>query len=536
MQSKNSRFLVGNTRGNNVLMFDAYTGSPLGTFIEKGRLDNPDTLLFGPDGNGDGKSDLYIASGTKKGSSSILRFDGQTGSFIDVFVGDNANTNLDESGGLIRPYGLAYGPDGNFYVSSFLTDQILRYNGATGAFIDVFAQGNGKKDGLNGPNGLLFINNSLYVTTQGSVATVNPQTGEVRADFSAGLSSQVLRYDSLAAGTTPTVFAIPKPSPDSFNFVSLLGLAVGEDSDLYVSDFANGIQRYDLETGNLVNTLSTNYTTNKPPSNNFIGGLAFAPNGNLLTVGFNVSTTQGAVLSYESEGNSPVSPFQVLVPTNPVLERPVGITFFPTENQLVSGTTGNDDLVAGKDLEAVADIVFTGAGDDKVDLAIKTYASDNNVFLGSGNDVIDVSKSDRVFGDLGNDTFYATDGKGGNRMSGGAGNDTFFLGSNDRALGGDGNDTFFIQTGGNNLISGGAGADNFQIVTLELPKTPNRILDFQTGIDTISIFGAKVLGISATNLVLNQTAGNTDIIFGDKTLAILNGVTGLNVNVINFVN
>ena len=125
MQSKNSRFLVGNTRGNNVLMFDAYTGSPLGTFIEKGRLDNPDTLLFGPDGNGDGKSDLYIASGTKKGSSSILRFDGQTGSFIDVFVGDNPNTNLDESGGLIRPYGLAYGPDGNFYVSSFLTDQIF---------------------------------------------------------------------------------------------------------------------------------------------------------------------------------------------------------------------------------------------------------------------------------------------------------------------------------------------------------------------------------------------------------------------------
>jgi len=108
-----------------------------------------DTLLFGPDGNGDGKSDLYIANGTKKGTSSILRFDGQTGSFIDVFVGDNPNTNLDESGGLIRPYGLAYAPDGNFYVSSFLTDQILRYNGATGAFIDVFAQGIGKKDSLN---------------------------------------------------------------------------------------------------------------------------------------------------------------------------------------------------------------------------------------------------------------------------------------------------------------------------------------------------------------------------------------------------
>jgi hypothetical protein len=43
-----------------------------------------------------------------------LRYDGITGAFIDKFVGDNPNTAADETGGLSRPYGLAFGPDGNF--------------------------------------------------------------------------------------------------------------------------------------------------------------------------------------------------------------------------------------------------------------------------------------------------------------------------------------------------------------------------------------------------------------------------------------
>jgi serralysin len=538
MLNRNSSFLIGNTRGDNVLIFDAATGNSLGEFIAPGLggLDNPDTLLFGPDGNDDGKSDLYIASGKEPGSSSILRFDGQTGEFIDVFVGDNPDTDLDESGGLVRPYGIAYGPDGNFYVSSFLSDQILRYNGYTGEFIDVFAQGNGQSGGLNGPNGLLFINDSLYVTTQGSVATVNPQTGVISADFSAGLPSQILHYDSLEAGATPTVFATPQPSSDSFGFVSLLGLALGEDNDLYVSDFANDIHRYDLQSGELVDTLSTNYTTNTPRRNNFIGGLAFAPNGDLLTVGFNVTTVQGTILQYDTEGGSPVSPFEVLVPTDPVLERPVGITFFPTESKLVFGTSGNDDLKAGVDLEGVVDIVFTGAGDDKVDLAIKSYASNNRVFLGSGNDIIDVSKSDRAFGGSGDDIFDASDSQGGNRMSGGIGNDTFYLGSGDRALGGAGADLFVVQSGGDNLLAGGAGADEFQIVNAELPETANTILDFDVNTDVISIRGAASLGISAATLLLHEISGNTVISFGDKTLAILHDVTGLAVNVVRFEN
>jgi hypothetical protein len=46
-------------------------------------------------------------------------------------------------GGLDQPEGLVFGPSGNLFVSSGGTDNVLRYNGTTGAFIDVFASAAG---------------------------------------------------------------------------------------------------------------------------------------------------------------------------------------------------------------------------------------------------------------------------------------------------------------------------------------------------------------------------------------------------------
>jgi sugar lactone lactonase YvrE len=339
-------FLVGNTRGNNVLRFDGNTGNYLGEFIPPGSggLSNPDTIVFGPDGNGDDKPDIYVASGDKPGNSAeptasaVLRYDGITGAFIDKFVGDNPNTAADETGGLSRPYGLAFGPDGNFYVSSFLSDQILRYNGKTGQFIDVFASGNQQAGGLNGPNGLLFApDGNLYVTTEGSVAR------DGKADFSASFPSQVLRYNPQTGQSS--IFASPDPSPRSQGFTSLLGMAIGPaDGDLYVSDFANDIRRYNLKTGELVKVLSTNYTDTSP-SSNYLGSLAFSPIGNLFVVGFDNranANEAGAVLRYNGKTDEPLpisgnpgsSNSSIFVPPDSKLQRPIGIAFFPSDAQL----------------------------------------------------------------------------------------------------------------------------------------------------------------------------------------------------------
>jgi DNA-binding beta-propeller fold protein YncE len=64
-------------------------------------------------------------------SNEVKRYNGKTGAFLGTFVAAGA-------GGLNGPTGLAFGPDGNLYVSSNATDEVLRYNGKTGAFIDTF--------------------------------------------------------------------------------------------------------------------------------------------------------------------------------------------------------------------------------------------------------------------------------------------------------------------------------------------------------------------------------------------------------------
>ncbi|MBD2104181.1 PEP-CTERM sorting domain-containing protein [Leptolyngbya sp. FACHB-261] len=308
--------LIGNTRGNNVVTFSERTGQFLGDFIAPGSggLVDPDDLTFGPDGN------LYVSSGKTAASSAILRFNAKTGQFIDVFA---------SGGGLFRPYGSAFGPDGNLYVSSFLSDQILRYDGTTGAFLDVFAAGNGLAGGLNGPNDLLFgSDGSLYVTTQGSIAVNGTATFP-------GLPSQVLRFD-IATKNSTVFIEQPSPSPDSFGFVSFLGLAFGPRGDLFVSDFANDIRRYDLSTASLVDTLSTNYT-NTIPSSNFVGNLTFGASNLLYTVGFDNSPTGGelgAILRYDSTTGAPLPSLgnagPIFVPTNDKLLRPIGIAYLPT--------------------------------------------------------------------------------------------------------------------------------------------------------------------------------------------------------------
>jgi alkaline phosphatase len=194
------------------------------------------------------------------------------------------------------------------------------------------------------------------------------------------------------------------------------------------------------------------------------------------------------------------------------------------QKNLVAGTTGADTLIASVGIDGVQDSIFTGAGNDVIDLAFNNNSRNNRVDAGQGGDTIYVSRNDRVFGGAGDDIFEALDSKGGNRMSGGAGKDTFYLGSNDRALGGDGNDRFFAGSGGGNIISGGAGADQFWIANAELPSAANTILDFQIGTDVIGIQGAKSLGISSSTIGLTQVGADTAINFGGQTLAVLIGI------------
>lgn len=308
--------LIGNTEGNNVVKYSQNSGKYLGEFIsaDTGLLDRPDALVIGPDG------DLYLSTGTTPANSAVLRFDVDTGEYLGTFA---------EGGGMHRPYGYAWGPDGMLYVASFLSDQILRYDGTTGDFVDVFAQGDALPNGLNGPDDIVFgPDGRLYITTQGSVAVNGSPTFP-------GLPSQVLAYD-ISTGESSVFIDQPDASTEGFGFVSLLGIKFGPDCDnglcdVWVSDFANDIRRYDLD-GNLLQTISTNYTGTLP-SNNFVGNLSFGKNNRLFSVGFTlIEGAPGAIMRWDSEGN-PLPKREnegaIFVPETTNLKRAIGILALP---------------------------------------------------------------------------------------------------------------------------------------------------------------------------------------------------------------
>ncbi|WP_016949598.1 alkaline phosphatase [Anabaena sp. PCC 7108] len=199
------------------------------------------------------------------------------------------------------------------------------------------------------------------------------------------------------------------------------------------------------------------------------------------------------------------------------------------QQDLVSGTSVADILIASVEIDGVQDTIFTGGGNDEVDFVFNSNARNNRVNAGSGDDTIDVSRKDRVFGSAGNDKFDATDSLGENRMSGGAGNDTFYLGSGDRALGGAGNDEFYAQEGGGNLLAGGAGADQFWIVNGDLPLAANTVVDFEMGTDVLGISGQGA-GFGFDDLTLS---GNS-IMIGATTVAMLKGIDTTSLTADNF--
>ena len=145
----------------------------------------------------------------------------------------------------------------------------------------------------------------------------------------------------------------------------------------------------------------------------------------------------------------------------------------------VFGTTGNDLLEAGLDFDISSNLVFTGDGDDLIDLST---------------------------------------GEGNNRAYGGDGENVFTLGEEDRIFADDGDDQVYVLSGGNNVITGNSGSDQFWIANAEFPESANTITDFTSGEDVIGIAG---LGISFSDLSITQTDAGALISVDGNNLAII---------------
>jgi hypothetical protein len=198
-------FLVTSRDSHSVMRFDESTGSFVSEFIPafSGGLIAPVGLRFGPDDN------LYVSSA---GSDQVLRYNGTSGAFIDVFATLPADS---------QPADLRFGPDGNLYVARFGGDTVQRYDGTTGAFIDDFTGANLVYNSTNlrfGPDGNLYV---------GSFGT-----------------DQVLRYNG-ATGAFIDVFA-----EDVGNLSGPSGMVFDASGDLLVASINTGkVLRFDGATG-----------------------------------------------------------------------------------------------------------------------------------------------------------------------------------------------------------------------------------------------------------------------------------------------
>merc|ERR1712054_623485 len=108
-------------------------------------------------------------------TSSVLRYNADTGAFFDVFV-------QPRSGGLDGPWGLAFGLDHNFYVASERTSSVLVYDGSTGAFLKKFCTVKGQC------RSLVFHYWDLYVVSAygDKIYRYNGYTGSTRGVYLEG--------------------------------------------------------------------------------------------------------------------------------------------------------------------------------------------------------------------------------------------------------------------------------------------------------------------------------------------------------------
>lgn len=186
---------------------------------------------------------------TSRFTDQVLGYDA-AGQFAGVFAAGN---------GLDNPVGATFGSDGNLYVSSGNTNQVLRFDGATGAPLGALASVAAPRQINAGPDGLLYVCSAssarvLRYTTSGQFVDTFVQSPLIAGntsmtfgpDFDLYVGSvtnnQVVRFDG-ATGALLGVFA-------NVGMAGTHDLCFGPDGDLYVSNaFANNVARFDGTTG-----------------------------------------------------------------------------------------------------------------------------------------------------------------------------------------------------------------------------------------------------------------------------------------------
>ncbi len=351
-----TEILIPNYFGDNVLRFATHSGDAVGPNLSGGGLDVAYDVKVGPDGN------YYVSS---RGTGKILRYDGVTGAFIDVFIADT----------VVDPHFILFTPDNHLLVPGFYNNQIRRFNATTGAFVDVFTTGNGLNgagDMIVGPDGLLYV--ASYYTS--SVKKYNATTGAYLGEIATVNGPQGLAFDGLGR--------------------------------LYVASYGSHvIARYNPTTGAFIDTFASGGSLGASAE------IQFGPDGLLYVVdhaGHSVSrfrsdgTDLGVFLTAADGLNGPVSMLLESVGTPNLISGNAGSGVLITG----SGTTGN--VVAGNYIGT--DVTGTAALGNMLD-GIRVINAAGNTIGGTT-----ASTRNVISGNLGSGVQIVGPGSGNNLIAG----------------------------------------------------------------------------------------------------------------------
>jgi Ca2+-binding RTX toxin-like protein len=241
---------------------------------------------------------------------------------------------------------------------------------------------------------------------------------------------------------------------------------------------------------------------------------------------------QDALAEFLAANHSPTNPYDEADTTQALDTRLQNLAVRTDEVIDVKvGTAEDDDSLSDaiklQGFDGRSDVLFTGAGDDVIDIAL-TGGGDNTIFTGSGANTVFAGTRDVITGGSDSDQIWAIAGNG-SRLSGMGGNDDFVIGtSGNRALGGDGNDVFTILGGaGTNYLNGGAGSDQFWLVSGpgDKPGAKQFVMDFKAGEDLVGLRGASFSDLSFT-----QMGADTLLSLASTTIGHFTGVSAAALN------
>ncbi len=271
-----SDMLVSNWNTHSVLAFDGADGGFIEALIPSGAggLSRAHSVRQGPDGN------LYV---TSNGTDEVLRY-AADGTPLGAFVTAG-------SGGLDGPADAAFGPDQNLYVSSIGQSMVLRYDGTTGAFIDTFVTvgSGGLSGGENiqfGPDQNLYVcsaNNNTVKQYDGASGTflstyVAAGNGLTQPHDMAFLPNGHLLVASFAGGN-PIIeydeFGVFDRIlvPPGMGLTSPHGLAIGPDGEVYATSFnTNRVLRFRTSDGQPLGVFASGNGLGGPTFVTFVPG------------------------------------------------------------------------------------------------------------------------------------------------------------------------------------------------------------------------------------------------------------------------